>query len=253
MERVTYRKITHTYANVLRLMDQYLDFTFTMSQPPLFHYIQQHHPGMVQQMKRYLTEQQRWECTGAMEVEADTQLPVGEGLVRSILYGQERMKAVRPNGTASQVVWIPDVFGYTACLPRLLQLADIPYFFTTKILRSTITQFPHNSFLCKSPDGSRVLTHLGVTGYNGKVTLDGATEATRNYQQGDVHSKLLIPCGYGDGGGGPTEDQLERCARLQKHLTNTPKSRWSTIKSFFDRLYLVKEKLPVYWGKLFLE
>lgn len=252
-EKVTYQKAIHTYSNVLQLMEKYPQkkFVFTMSQPPLFYHIQKQQPKLAYRIKEYIQNGQ-WEFTGALEVEADTQIPVGEGLIRCILYGQERIKAVK--GSYSDTLWIPDVFGYTQCLPQLLSLAEIPYFFTTKILWSTITKFPHNSFIWKSPDQSSVLAHLSVAGYNGKVSLKELMKATRQYQQGDVHNEVLCPSGYGDGGGGPTEDQIERSLRLQKSLGGTtPSCSWDTVGSFFERLSNVQEDLPVYQGELFLE
>mmetsp|Transcript_14578 Transcript_14578/g.31707 ORF Transcript_14578/g.31707 Transcript_14578/m.31707 type:complete len:1092 (+) Transcript_14578:117-3392(+) len=251
-ERVTYQKIIHTYSNVLQLMNKYPAFTFTMSQPPLYHHIQKKQPKLAEQIKKKI-QSGRWEFTGALEVEADTQIPVGEGLVRCILYGQERIKATR--GSVSDTVWIPDVFGYSQCLPQIFFLAEIPNFFTTKILWSTLTKFPHNSFVWIGPDGeSSVLTHLSVTGYNSKITMKEAMVAVRNYQQADVHDEVLCPSGYGDGGGGPSEDQVERSLRMQRSfIGETPSCRWDTVDSFFQRLSLVKDDLPMYRGELFLE
>ena len=253
-EKVTYQKAIHTYTNVLQLMEKYPQkkFVFTMSQPPLFYHIQKQQPKLASRIKNYIQDG-LWEFTGALEVEADTQIPVGEGLIRCIMYGQERIKAV--TGSFSDTLWIPDVFGYTQCLPQLLSLAEIPYFFTTKILWSTITKFPHNSFIWKSPDQSSVLAHLSVTGYSGNITLKELMKATKQYQQVDVHNEVLCPFGYGDGGGRPTEDQIERSLRLQKSLggTTTPSCSWDTVESFFECLSNVQEDLLVYQGELFLE
>ncbi|KAL9188903.1 hypothetical protein ACHAXT_011393 [Thalassiosira profunda] len=251
-ERVTYQKIVHTYSNVLQLMEKYPDFTFTMSQPPLFYHIKDKQPELAERIRDKIRSG-RWEFTGALEVEADTQIPVGEGLVRCILYGQERIKAIR--GSVSDTVWIPDVFGYSQCLPQLFALAEIPNFFTTKILWSTITKFPHNSFVWTGPDGdSSVLTHLAVSGYNSKVTLKESMRAVRSYQQADVHDEVLCPSGYGDGGGGPSEEQVERSLRLKRSFGGeTPSCKWGTADSFFGRLSTVKDDLPVYRGELFLE
>lgn len=278
-ERVTYKKITHTFSNVLQLMDRYPEFTFTMSQPPLYYHIKEKEPEMVSSVLicvrqasffliSYLTRVTlfvqaakiadkmkggQWEFTGALEVEADTQIPVGEGLVRCILYGQERIKQVR--GKKSDTVWIPDCFGYTQCLPQLFSLSDIPNFFTTKILWSTVTKFPHNSFVWIGADGeSSVLAHLSVAGYNGQVTMKESMLATRNYSQADVHNEVLSATGYGDGGGGPNEDQIERSMRMKRSFGGqTPTCQWGTVDSFFQRLSLVKEDLPVFRGELYLE
>jgi len=62
------------------------------------------------------------------------------------------------------------------------------------------------------------------------------------------------PSGYGDGGGGPSDEQLERSLRLQNSFVGeTPSCRWDTSSSFFKRLALVEDELPVYRGELFLE
>ena len=66
---------------------------------------------------------------------------------------------------------------------------------------------------------------------------------------------VLIKQGYGDGGGGPSDDQLERSLRLQRSFVGgeTPSCRWGTVKSFFQRLSEVQDELPLYRGELFLE
>lgn len=189
-ERVTYQKIIHTYSNVLQLMNSYPTFTFTMSQPPLYYHIKDKQPKLANQIEEKINEG-RWEFTGALEVESDTQIPVGEGLVRCILHGQDRIKKI--TGRVSDTVWIPDVFGYSQCLPQIFSLAEIPNFFTTKILWSTISKFPHNSFVWIGPDGeeSSVLTHLGVVGYSSKISMKEIMGASRSYQQADVHDEVL--------------------------------------------------------------
>ena len=62
------------------------------------------------------------------------------------------------------------------------------------------------------------------------------------------------PSGYGDGGGGPSDEQLERSLRLQNSFVGeSPSCRWGTSSSFFKRLALVEDELPMYRGELFLE
>jgi len=249
-ERVTYRKAIHTYSTVLKLMERYKELTFTMSNPPLYRHIEEHEPDQAKEIMEKIVFGS-WEFTGGMEVEADTQIPVGEGLARCIIYGQDSF--VKNNqGKKSRVIWIPDVFGYSQCLPQLFKLAGINYFFTTKILWSAITKFPHNSFVWLSPDGSEVVAHLSVSGYACEINIQELIEAKRNYKQSDVHNEFLMPSGYGDGGGGPTEEHCERARRL-KSLSGVPKVQWTTAESFFDRLNLVQDQLPRYRGELFLE
>ncbi|MHC4884103.1 MAG: alpha-mannosidase [Planctomycetota bacterium] len=248
-EHATYKKGIHTFATQLRLMEKYPEMTFTMSQPPLYYHIAENEPAQKREIDKRIREG-RWEFTGGLEVEADTQIPVGEGLARSLIYGQERIKAAR--GTISDTVWIPDVFGYSQCLPQLFSLGGIKNFYTTKILWSAITQFPHNSFTWKSPDGSSVLTHLAVAGYNCEIRPREVAAAEKEYRQSDVHNELLCAAGYGDGGGGPTEEHCERAKRLTS-LAGLPKSGWTTVEEFFGRLAEAQEALPTYRGELYLE
>lgn len=248
-ERVTYKKGVHTFSTVLRLMDKYPEFKFTMSQPPLYYQMQKAEPAQARQVVKRIKEG-RWEFTGGLEVEADTQIPVGEGLARSLVYGQQRIEAVR--GERSKMVWIPDVFGYSQCLPQIFKLGEIDYFYTTKMTWSALNKFPHNSFSWSSPDGSKVLTHLSLVGYNSDVKVEESIDSSEGYQQSDIHDELLIPAGYGDGGGGPTEEHCERVRRLSD-LSGVPNSEWKTAEDFFDDLSVVEEKLPRYRGELYLE
>jgi alpha-mannosidase len=248
-EKATYKKGIHTFSTMLRLMDKYPEVTFTMSQPPLYYHIAEHEPKQAKQIQKRIKEG-RWEFTGGLEVESDTQLPVGEGLARALMYGQQRIEAVR--GSKSNTVWIPDVFGYSQCLPQIFKLGEIKNFYTTKILWSSLTQFPHNSFIWKSPDGSEILTHLALSGYNCEVKVGECIDMAEEYKQSDVHDEGLLAAGYGDGGGGLTEAHCERARRLSD-LAGVPKSGWNTVEGFFDGLEKVKEDLPQYRGELYLE
>ncbi|MBJ6977460.1 glycoside hydrolase family 38 N-terminal domain-containing protein, partial [Vibrio cholerae] len=84
-------------------------------------------------------------------------------------------------GRMAKVCWLPDTFGYTANLPQLLQLAGIPYFFTTKLNWNETNAFPYDLYYWEGLDGSRVLAHSfnndapappGFGGYNGRVMAD---------------------------------------------------------------------------------
>ncbi len=112
---------------------------------------------------------------------------------------------------------------YSAALPQILQKSGIPYFMTTKIGWNEFNRFPHDTFLWKGIDGTEVLTHLISTrNYqkpgdlkmvgNHSTTYNGLQNASRlmgtwqRYQDKDVSTEVLTCYGYGDGGGGPTEE-----------------------------------------------
>ena len=63
----------------------------------------------------------RWIAEGAMWVEPDTNMAGGEALIRQLVHGKRYYKEVL--GTESEVLWLPDTFGYTAALPQILKAA----------------------------------------------------------------------------------------------------------------------------------
>ena len=150
-------------------------------------------------------------------------------------------------------MWLPDVFGYSGCLPQIMQQTGVDAFYTSKTAWSAVTRFPHSSFVWKGVDGSEVLVHLGQEpGYNGGVHVSQLQELEEKHQQVGIHNEVLVPTGYGDGGGGPTEEMLERTKRLQS-LASMPKCRWGRIEDFFARLEDVRDDLPEWNGEIYLE
>lgn len=249
-EVVVQHKSIHTFATQLRLLERYPEFIFTQSQPALYRAVERLTPELLPQITRRIAEG-RWEATGALEVELDTQLPSGEAMARSLIYGQRKFRELK-GGDPSTVCWIPDVFGYTACLPQILKLGGVPGFFTTKMTWSTITKFPYNSFVWRGSDGSEVLAHLCTTAYICQAHVEEWNTSLNNHQQADVHPAMLLPHGHGDGGGGVTFELLER-ARRMTNLSGVPKAQWTRVEDFFANMEHVRDRLPVYQGELYLE
>ena len=74
--RETRRKGGRTFANVLRMMDQYDDFMFGASQPQLYEWISEDYPDILRQVRERIKEG-RWEDQGGMWVASDTNVPSG--------------------------------------------------------------------------------------------------------------------------------------------------------------------------------
>jgi alpha-mannosidase len=248
-EMATRRKAVHSFATVLRLMERYPEMTFLQSQPAINRMIEEDAASLVPQIMQQVAEG-RWELTGGFEVEPDTNVPSGEALARSLIYGQRKLAALR--GAPSDTCWLPDVFGYSTALPQILALGGVRYFFTTKMTWSAITRFPYTSFVWRGADGSEVLAHLSTTNYNGSVALAALSDALRAHRQAGVHPEMLLPTGWGDGGGGPSEMMCERARRIA-NLAGVPAACWTTSADFFTRLEPLREQLPVYQGELYLE
>ena len=112
------------------LLEEYPEFKFTASQPQLYEYVKESAPEIYDKIKE-MVNQGRWEPEGAMWLEADCNLPSGESLIRQIVFGKKFLKD--EFGIDSKILWLPDVFGYSASLPQILKKCGVEYFMTSKI------------------------------------------------------------------------------------------------------------------------
>ena len=267
--RVTEDKAVRSFSTVIKLMEEYPEYVFMSSQPQLYKYVQKHTPDVFERIRARVAEG-RWEAEGAMFVEADCNIASGEALVRQILYGKQYFQ--REFGVENQILWLPDVFGYSAALPQILRQSDIPYFMTTKISWSEFNKMPCDTFEWEGIDGSRVLTHFipsrdYVTAENPKKRSNFSTyNATlgpsqvmggwQRYQQKHLNDEALMSFGFGDGGGGPTYEMLEAHRRLALGIPGCPRTEMSTSLDFFKRLdadVTGNKYLPIWSGELYLE
>lgn len=243
------RKGVHTFATALRLLEEYPEYTFMWTSPANYKALERRAPGLHAAIREQIRKG-RWEATGGSWLEFDTLIASGEALGRSLALGQRYFEKLR--GSISSTLWVPDCFGYNVALPQLLKLAGVRNFYTSKISWSVITDFPYQSFVWRSPDGSEVLTHLTVIGDGNPETPHSLEHMARAYRQGDVHGEMLTGLGVGDGGGGTTVESIERVRRLA-NLTHTPSTSWGFVEPFFERLQQQRDQLPVYEGELYLE
>lgn len=249
-ERVGEAKAVHTFATVNHLMELYPEFRFAYSQPASYAAVARRAPALHAAVRQRLRSGQ-WQATGALYVESDTLIACGEALARSFVYGQEDFQQLR--GTRSQLVWLPDAFGYSGCLPQLMRLTGTPWFFTNKLAWSAVNAFPYSSFVWRGTDGSEVLAHvMHELTYNCAVLPSELIAGASVHAQAAVHPEFLHPTGYGDGGGGPTEEMCERARRLNA-LPGLPAVEWDQPEAFFARLDGHREQLPVYQGEFYLE
>lgn len=111
---------------------------------------------------------------------ADTNVSGGEALVRQILYGKRFFR--EEFGKEMEILWLPDVFGYTGALPQLLKKSNVPYFLTIKLSWSQHNTHPHHTFRWKGIDGSEVLVHMPPEGEYNSMAMPWAINKTeRNY------------------------------------------------------------------------
>ena len=262
----TREKVLRSFSTVLALMKKYPEYKFMSSQPQLYKYLKEESPELYEEVKE-MVRLGRWEVEGGMWVEADCNLCSGESLVRQFLYGKRFMQ--QEFGVDSKILWLPDVFGYSAALPQILQKCGVDKFVTSKIGWNEMNKMPYDTFIWHGIDNTPVFTHFmtaqtkvrgvepatNVT-YNAKLNANQLRGAYDRYQQKDLYDDVLITFGFGDGGGGPIRKDLESFDRLKYGIpgTSTPKMAFSG--EFFDDIKSKTEnnpKIPHWNGELYLE
>lgn len=261
----TREKVARSFSTVLKLMEEYPEYAFMSSQPQLYKFLKEDHPHVYEKIKEKVKEGV-WETEGAMWLEADCNVTSGESLVRQILFGKRFFK--QEFGVESEILWLPDVFGYSAALPQILKKSDVNYFMTTKIAWNQFNKMPYDTFMWQGIDGTEVLTHFittkdpyqdpnsHFTTYNGQIHPGAIIGAWDRYQQKDINNDVLVSYGFGDGGGGATYEMLEVGRRLNKGIPGCPKVKMATSKEYFKKLETKVRKnrrLPKWVGELYLE
>ncbi len=252
----TAEKAQRSFSTVINLMEQYPEYLFMSSQPQLYAYVKENDPELYAKIKQRIAEG-RWEAEGSMWLEADTNLTSGESLIRQIMYGKRFMK--QEFGVENKLLWLPDVFGYSAALPQILRKCGIEAFFTSKINWNESDNFPHDTFVWRGLDGSEILAVFAKNYVNILSPTD--IHGLMDYHIDRKFTPTVLgTVGFGDGGGGVTFEMLENYDRLKHGLPGFPKVTMRTptetvakIKSEFEESTKALKFTPKWSGELYLE
>jgi alpha-mannosidase len=259
--RETKRKCLRSFSNVLELMDRYDDFIFLCSQAQQYAYVEEQSPALFERIAERVRDG-RWEPGGAMWIEPDCNVPSGESLARQILHGTRYWREKFGERGNQRHVYLPDTFGFPAVLPQLMVKAGLDTFITNKLSWNQFNDWPDVNFIWRGLDGSEVLAHCTPGhDYNTSHTPLELVRGEKNNARKDraALNAWLQPFGYGDGGGGPTAEMIER-AQLAKACEGLPKVRMSRADDFCELLHERRrareaegDKLQVWDGELYLE
>jgi alpha-mannosidase len=249
-QRETIRKVARTASNVTALMDEHPEFIFVMSQAQQLAWIKEHRPEVFARVVEKVAAGQ-FVPVGGMWVEADANMPGGEAMARQFVHGKRFF--LDEFGIETEEVWLPDSFGYSGALPQLIKLSGSKWFLTQKIHWSKTNQFPHHTFEWEGIDGTRIFTHFPpVDTYNAEFSGREMAHLVRNFRDKGKARRSLVPFGYGDGGGGPTEEMLARARRLAD-LDGSARVQIEKPADFFAKAQAEYPDPPVWVGELYLE
>ena len=248
--RETVRKAARTFANVTALAGEYPELVFAGPQAQQYAWVRDRYPEIFQRV-RDAVKDGHWVPVGGMWVEADGNLPGGEALARQLVHGKRFF--LDEFGVECTGVWLPDSFGYTAAYPQLARLAGMRWFLTQKLSWNDTNRLPHHTFWWEGIDGSRVFTHFPpMDTYNAVFSGAQVAHAVRNFAEKGRATRSLAPFGYGDGGGGPTREMLERARRLAD-LEGSARVVIEDPDTFFRAAQAEYPDAPVWSGELYLE
>ncbi|MGN0523913.1 MAG: alpha-mannosidase [Eubacterium sp.] len=234
----------------LRLMDKYPDFKYTHTQPYVYETLEKYYPDVFEELKEKVAKGQ-FEPVGAMYVEPDCNIPTAESLVRQCLYGQQAYK--RMFGKTVNNAWLPDVFGNSWIMPQILKKSGVEYFVSNKMSTWNDTnRFPHNNFIWKGIDGSKVLACVPPTHF---ITWNAPSQIQENWEayiDKDQGGQTMNMFGYGDGGSGCTEEMIELMHRFDK-VSIMPKCEHMGGAEFLEKNLKNNDNLETWDGELYLE
>jgi alpha-mannosidase len=246
----TVRKCARTFTTALRYMDEYPDYLFVCSQAQQLEWIKERYPGLYSRIKQRVKDG-RFIPAGGSWVEPDCNIPSGESMARQFLYGQRFFR--QEFGITCNEFWEPDVFGYSAALPQILQQAGIQNFLTIKLSWNQFNKPNVSTFLWEGLDGSRVLTHFPpLSDYNSMANVPDLLRNVADFKDHERANESYLLFGYGDGGGGPTLEMLEQLKRVGD-VDGLPRTAQRTPQEFFTRA-ANDIKDPLVWvGELYFE
>ena len=265
----TREKVQRSFSTAIALMERYPEYKFMLSQPELYRYLKEEAPEKYEELKK-LVKEGRFEPEGAMYVEADCNLISGESFVRQILQGKKFFKD--EFDVDCNILFLPDVFGYSAALPQILKKSGIDYFVTSKIAWNESNTMPVDRFMWEGIDGTEIYTNFITTQeYKGMnppryTTYVGHLNPTQvkgtwvRFSQKEYGNRTMTTYGWGDGGGGPTKHMLETQRRLSKGLPGMPVTEMSSLREYldktktdFDKACDKTKRTPKWVGELYLE
>ena len=261
----TREKVQRTFGSVIEMMKKYPEYKFMSSQPQLLKYLKEEAPEMFEEVKR-LVKEKRFELEGSMWLEADCNLSSGESLVRQILFGKRFFK--EEFGVDNKLVWLPDVFGYSAAMPQIMKKSGVETFVTQKIGWNEFNRMPYDAFNWKGIDGTEIFTYfLTATAakregelrrptYTPALNAQFLQGSWERFEPKALNDETIVTFGHGDGGGGPEDSYLENFDRLKYGIPGCCRAKMEFAGDFLERVRNRMEnnpRLPKWVGELYLE
>ncbi len=226
-----------TFRTMLRLMEEYPDFTFSQSQVSTYQICEEFDPVLFEAIRKRVQEG-RWEVTATTWTEADKNLPSGESLLRHHLYSKQYIK--EKFGLTSEQLPLdfePDTFGHSAFVPEILNSGEVKYYYHC---RGKENEY---AYRYQAPTGATVLCYQDPFFYNAVLNeyfIENVPLLCNRYGA----KVSLRAYGVGDHGGGPSRRDIELIHQVQQWPI-APTIVFSRFVAFYKELEQAQDKLPI--------
>lgn len=228
-----------TFLTVLKLMDEFPDFTYTQSQASVYDIVRQYNQPLFERIKQKVKEG-RWEVAASHWVEGDKNLAGGEAWARHLLYTRKFMKehlGLSPEDV--QIDWSPDTFGHARTIPMVDNAGGVKYYYMCR--GGNFDKPP--VFWYRAPDGSRLLVYLETTWYNDHIGPHNALAMLKFSRKTGLRDWMNV-YGVGDHGGGPTRRDILRGYEMDGWPIY-PTFRFATTRDYYKMLEKHGDKWPI--------
>ncbi len=237
----TVEVIKRDFRNVISLMEEFPELTFSHSQPATYEVVRQQDPELFAKVLERIREG-RWEPISMTWVEGDVNMASGEALAHQLLEGVTYSREVL--GFTPTTLHAPDTFGHAGNLPQLAVSAGAERYYHHRANPGGVDLWP--AYWWEGQDGTRLLA-ISTPSYNGEIhARDLVAAAIRAYRAG--HPCALHFHGIGDHGGGPSRQNLQALRRFQQ-IPVLPSARCSTTAAYARELLDSGVPLPVHRGE----
>jgi alpha-mannosidase len=240
-------EVLATFRSAVARLKEYPDVAFVASSAQFYQWVKEADPALFDEV-RSLIRRGRWNAVGGWWVEADTNCPLGESLVRQGLLGQRFF--VENFGAATRVGFNPDVFGHPGTLPQILAGQRLNSYFYMRPGPHEKRDMPTPLFRWRGSDGTRVLGIQILGSYNAtEESIEAQVKNTEQYflQNQPGLKNLVVFYGVGDHGGGPTKAVIEKIREMKK---SDPRVEFSTLDRYLADIEPTRGSLPVVEGEL---
>ncbi len=248
----TVGKVARTAVNTLYILDRYEEPVFVFGSALYYYWLKKYYPEIHDRVREYIAKG-RWEIIGGTWVEADTILTPLESTIRQFYYGQKFF--MEEYGVKASIAWMPDSFGFNPILPQIMKQSGIKYFATHKLCWNKYNKFPYHVFLWRGLDGTEIPSQMIIGGYGVDINPRIVKRIWTEYNAKNIIPKTLLVYGFGDGGGGPTIDHVEKL-RVYNNLPIYPRIEHGRLEDYVKELVekLGEQRKPLKWfGELYLE